>query len=81
MTDQTTKTVNNLICDHLGICGEELDPSLSFSGDYNIGPRELLPLILNIEEQYDIEIDREEIKKVSKIQDLIDLTKDLIDEI
>jgi len=81
MNDETKNVIKDIICEHLGICGEEWDPNLSFFDDYNVGPKELLDLVKMIENRFDIYLNRTEVKKIITIRDLVDLTKDALGEI
>ncbi|MFA4915675.1 MAG: acyl carrier protein [Syntrophales bacterium] len=67
--------VINLIMEQLDVSREECVPSASFQDDLGADSLDLVELIMEMEENFGIQIDDDEIEKIRTIQDVIDFLK------
>ncbi len=64
-----------IIVEQLEITPEECVPEASFIDDLGADSLDLAELLLEMEDTFDVEISTEDIKKIRKIQDVIDYLK------
>ena len=64
-----------IIVDQLEVTAEECVPEASFINDLGADSLDLAELLLEMEDTFDVEIPTEELKKIRKIQDVIDYLK------
>jgi len=64
-----------IIVDQLEVTAEECVPGASFIDDLGADSLDLAELLLEMEDTFDVEIPTEELKKIRKIQDVIDYLK------
>lgn len=64
--------VLELISEQFNIPVEEIDEDTSFSNDLNADSIQLMELIMNIEDEFDVELNEEDIISIETIGDVID---------
>ncbi len=64
--------VIEIIAEQLNVTKEECVPEASFIDDLGADSLDLVELIMEMEENFDIHIADEELEKIRKIQDVID---------
>lgn len=64
--------VLELISEQFNIPVEEIDEDTSFSDDLNADSIQLMELIMNIEDEFDVELNEEDIISIETIGDVID---------
>ncbi|ABC76068.1 acyl carrier protein [Syntrophus aciditrophicus] len=64
-----------IIVDQLEVTAEECVPEASFINDLGADSLDLAELLLEMEDTFDVEISTEDLKKIRKIQDVIDYLK------
>ncbi|MEF2807478.1 MAG: acyl carrier protein [Desulfovibrio sp.] len=71
MSDVTSK-VTKIIVDQLGVSADEVKPEAKFVDDLGADSLDLTELIMDMEEEFDIEIADDDAQKIQKVQDAID---------
>ncbi len=64
--------VLELISEQFNIPVEEIDEDTSFSDDLNADSIQLMELLMNIEDEFDVELNEEDIISIETIGDVID---------
>jgi len=64
-----------IIVEQLDVTKEECVPEAFFIDDLGADSLDLAELLLEMEDTFDVEISTEELKKIRKIQDVIDFLK------
>jgi acyl carrier protein len=64
--------LKKLIIDQLGAEDDEITPAASFTDDLNADSLELAELTSAIEEEFDIEIEDEDARRLQTVQDVIE---------
>ncbi|WP_367360540.1 acyl carrier protein [Syntrophus buswellii] len=67
--------VLEIIVEQLEVTREECVPEAFFIDDLGADSLDLAELLLEMEDTFDVEISTEELKKIRKIQDVIDFLK------
>jgi len=67
--------VLEIIVEQLDVTKEECVPEAFFIDDLGADSLDLAELLLEMEDTFDVEISTEELKKIRKIQDVIDFLK------
>jgi acyl carrier protein len=67
--------VLEIIVEQLEVTKEECVPEAFFIDDLGADSLDLAELLLEMEDTFDVEISTEELKKIRKIQDVIDFLK------
>ena len=75
-TRQLLKNLKNLISRETGVSPEEITLNSHFEDDLNIDAFEFANLMVAVEEEFDIEINPEDIEKIKTIQDLLHFVED-----
>lgn len=69
--------IKNIIAETLGVPIEEIKPESELVSDLNAEFLEIADIVMKIKKEFQIEVPDEEIKKLTKVNDLINL---IIDE-
>ncbi|HMO01377.1 MAG TPA: acyl carrier protein [Oligoflexia bacterium] len=69
------KRVKNIISEQLGVSVEELQPQASFFEDLAADSLDIVEVIMNLEEEFNMEIPDEDAEKIQTVQDVIDYIK------
>lgn len=67
----------DLITEQFGVEKTELGEDTSFTNDLNADSIQLMELIMNIEEEFDVEIEEDDILSIETIGDVIDYIENL----
>ena len=63
--------VKSIIADQLGVEGDEVVPTASFTDDLGADSLDIVELVMAFEEEFDIEIPDEDAEKIAKVEDAI----------
>ncbi len=69
--------VLELIADQFGVDQSELEEETSFVNDLNADSIQLMELIMSLEEEFNVEIDEEDILSIETIGDVVDYIESL----
>lgn len=69
--------IMELIAEQFNYNVEDLNPEMSFQDDLNADSIELVELIMSIEDEFDLELQDEELEKLQTIGDVIDYIEDM----
>lgn len=72
------KKIKNIISKHTGIDKDEVSGSSYFEDDLNIGEMELIEIISDLEETYQIDLS-EVSAKFETVQDIVDALEELVE--
>lgn len=72
--------VIEIIQDQLGIDDVEITTETSFKDDLGVDSLDLLELVMAFEEEYNIELNPEELEGISTVGDIIDFIKKYTDQ-
>lgn len=67
----------DIISEQFGVDKSELQEDTSFVNDLNADSIQLMELVMSIEEEFDIEIDEDDIAQIETIGDVIDYIEGL----
>ncbi len=76
MSQEIEKKVIKIIAEKFGIDESEVKPEASFIDDLGADSLDIVELVMELEEQYGIEIPDEEAEKIKTVQDAIDYIKE-----
>ena len=63
--------VVNLIVEEVGVDAEKVTMESSFKDDLNIDSLDLFEMVMALEEEFDVEIQSEELEKMSTVGDIV----------
>ncbi len=63
--------VKNIIVEQLGVDGDEVTTSASFTDDLGADSLDIVELVMAFEEEFGIEIPDEDSEKISKVEDAV----------
>ena len=63
--------VKSIIADQLGVEGDEVVPTASFTDDLGADSLDIVELVMAFEEEFDIEIPDDDAEKIAKVEDAI----------
>lgn len=63
--------ITELLVDQLGVDAEEVKPEASFKEDLGADSLDLFEMVMNLEEEYGIEVPAEELENIETIGDMI----------
>ncbi len=78
MSQEIEKKVIKIIAEKLGIDEEEVKPEASFIDDLGADSLDIVELVMELEEEYGIEIPDEDAEKIKTVQDAINYIKEKI---
>lgn len=64
--------ITELLVDQLGVDAEEVKPEASFKEDLGADSLDLFEMVMNLEEEYGIEVPAEELENIETIGDMIE---------
>ncbi|MDD3402198.1 MAG: acyl carrier protein [Hespellia sp.] len=64
--------MQEIITSVLNIPESDIKPETTFVGDLGADSLDIIQIVMGIEEEYDIKIEDEDIKKISCVQDAVD---------
>ena len=67
--------MRRMIAQQLGVEESSINPETSFKEDLGADSLDLFELVMNLEEEYDIEIQSEDLAELTKVSDVIDYLK------
>ncbi len=76
MSQDIEKKVIKIIAEKLGIDEEEVKPEASFIDDLGADSLDIVELVMELEEEYGIEIPDEDAEKIKTVQDAINYIKE-----
>ena len=71
--------LQEIIADVLNVQKDEIKPETTFVDDLGADSLDILQIIMEIEEEFDIEIDKEEAEKIVTVQDAVDQIKKAVE--
>ena len=63
--------VKSIIADQLGVEGDEVVPTASFTDDLGADSLDIVELVMAFEEEFDIEIPDDDAEKIAKVEDAV----------
>ena len=63
--------IRDLIVEEVGVDAEKVTMESSFKDDLNIDSLDLFEMVMALEEEFDVEIPSEELKKMSTVGDIV----------
>ena len=76
MSQEIESKVIKIIAEKLGIDESEVKPEASFIDDLGADSLDIVELVMELEEEYGIEIPDEDAEKIKTVQDAIDYIKE-----
>lgn len=64
--------ITELLVDQLGVDAEDVKPEASFKEDLGADSLDLFEMVMNLEEEYNIEVPAEELENIVTIGDMIE---------
>lgn len=74
--DSKVKKIKEIIAEKLGAPIEEIKPESELASDLNAGILEIADIVMKLKEEFQIEVPEEEIKKITTVNDFINLVAD-----
>lgn len=71
--------LQEIIANAMNVPKEDIRPETTFVDDLGADSLDVLDITMGIEEEFDIEIDNEELEKISTVQDVIDQIKKVME--
>ena len=71
--------LQKIIAEVLNLSEEEIRPDSTFVDDLGADSLDVFQIIMGIEEEFDIEIDKEEAEKITTVQDAVDQIKKAVE--
>lgn len=66
------ESIDKIICDHLCVDEEEVKPQANFNRDLGADSLDVVELVMQFEEAFDMEIPDEDTETIKTVQDLYD---------
>lgn len=63
--------IRELIVEEVGVEAEKVTMEASFKDDLNIDSLDLFEMVMNLEEEFDVEIPSEELEKMDTVADIV----------
>ena len=70
--------VKDIIADQLGLTGDDVHPSASFSDDLGADALDFIELVMAFEEEFELDIDDDEADKFESVKDVIDFVSNRV---
>lgn len=71
--------LQDIIADVLNVQKDEIKPETTFVDDLGADSLDIFQIIMEIEEEFDIEIDNDEAEKIVTVQDAVDQIKKAVE--
>ncbi|OLO40860.1 acyl carrier protein [Alkalihalophilus pseudofirmus] len=68
---ETLERITKIIVDRLGVEESEVKPESSFKDDLGADSLDVVELVMELEDEFDLEISDEEAEKISTVQDVV----------
>ena len=75
MPDETSKKVQKIVIDQLGVKEEQVKPEANFANDLGADSLDTVELVMALEEEFDIEIPDEAAEKISTVEAAVEYIK------
>lgn len=75
MADALFEQIRELIADRLGVEVDKVTPEASFKDDLGADSLDLVELVMELEDEFDLEISDEDAEKINTVQDVLDYIK------
>ncbi|MDY0323051.1 MAG: acyl carrier protein [Candidatus Carbobacillus sp.] len=75
MADALFEQIRDLIADRLGVDVDKVTPEASFKDDLGADSLDLVELVMELEDEFDLEISDEDAEKINTVQDVLDYIK------
>jgi acyl carrier protein len=72
--------VTQIICDQLGVPKEKVTPETSFVNDLGADSLDTVELVMEMEEEFDLNIADEDAEKITTVGDAIEYIKNALEE-
>lgn len=80
MSDNVEKEITAIISEISGIDEDEMSPDTTLADDLDIDSIKSIEIVVAIEKKYKISIRDEDIPRITTVKQVIDLTKELIEQ-
>lgn len=74
--ESKVEKIKEIIAEKLGVPVEEIKSESELESDLNAGILEIADIVMKLKEEFQIEIPEEEIKKITTVNDFINLVAD-----
>jgi acyl carrier protein len=74
--ESKVKKIKEIIAEKVGVPVEDIKPESDLESDLNAGILEIADITMKLKEEFQIEIPEEEIKKITTVNDFINLIAD-----
>lgn len=75
VADALFEQIRELIADRLGVEVDKVTPEASFKDDLGADSLDLVELVMELEDEFDLEISDEDAEKINTVQDVLDYIK------
>ncbi|MBE3595844.1 MAG: acyl carrier protein [Hydrogenibacillus sp.] len=75
MSDALFEKIRAIIADRLGVEEEKVTPEASFKDDLGADSLDLVELVMEFEDEFEMEISDEDAEKINTVQDVLDYIK------
>ncbi len=69
--------IKQMLVDELGISADDITPDAKLKGNLGVSSVEFVDIAMTIEEEYNIELDEDKLRKVKTVQELCDYVESL----
>lgn len=72
MSDELFEKIQEMIAERLGVEKAEVTPEASFKDDLGADSLDLVELVMELEDEFDMEISDEDAEKIAKVGDVLE---------